>query len=154
MTVQNLLPRLLHSTPVLLTLFFSLMVVSLAGQTAEGDPIHSAVDTAAAYPGGQAEMMKWLSGEIQYPEGESRGGTVFCTFVVEKDGSLSHIELMRGMGAPYDDEVIRVLSTSPLWTPAVKDGQPVRSQQTLPVRFQARKGTQKGAKGDKKEKKK
>ena len=88
----------------------------------------------------QGDVTSWLSENIVYPK-EAKDkkieGTVFISFVVEKDGSPSAIKVMRGVegGNMLNDEALRVVSMMPKWTPGVQNGVAVRTQYMLPVHF-------------------
>jgi TonB family protein len=81
---------------------------------------------------------KYLSENLRYPEdAQSQGieGTVIVAFVVNTDGAVSDIEILRGIGGGCDEEVIRIVKGSPNWTPGMAGGKPVRSRMRLPLRF-------------------
>lgn len=82
--------------------------------------------------------MHWLA-MMPYPaeaKANKVEGAVYCRFVVEKDGSVSHIEIARSSGSDLlDQTVVDYLKTSPLWKPGLQRGKPVRVQYVLPVRF-------------------
>jgi protein TonB len=58
------------------------------------------------------------------------------SFIVEKDGSLSDIKVLRGIGGGLDEEAVRVLKSSPNWKPGIMNGRPVRVAYTMPIHFQ------------------
>jgi protein TonB len=62
-------------------------------------------------------------------------GTVYVTFVVEKDGSITDVRVLRGIGGGCDEEAVRVVKNSPKWSPGKQRGKPVRVQYNLPVKF-------------------
>jgi len=62
-------------------------------------------------------------------------GKVFVTFVVEKDGSLTDVKVVRGIGSGCDEEAMRVLKASPKWKAGIQNGRPVRVQYTMPINF-------------------
>lgn len=103
------------------------------------EDLSSEVDTPAEFPGGSPALMKFLAENIKYPEEAKKAnaeGMAVIQFVVEKDGTLSNFEnLKKDVRQDLTDEAMRVLRTSPKWTPATKDGQPVRVKMTLPIRF-------------------
>lgn len=81
---------------------------------------------------------RWVMQRVEYPdEAMSNGieGTVSTSFVIEKDGSLNLIEVIKTPDQSLSDEVMGVLEMSPKWTPGTKDGIPVRVRFTLPVAF-------------------
>jgi len=96
------------------------------------------VETEPQFPGGEDARTRFLQENIRYPE-EARNkkiqGTVFVQFVVERDGSLSNIEVVRGIGSGADEEVIRVMQLMPNWIPGQMRGRNVRVQFVMPVRF-------------------
>ena len=106
-----------------------------------GDPndsIYVIVAEHPGFPGSEEARMQFLRENIKYPaEAREKGiqGTVFVTFVVEKDGSLSNARILRGIGAGCDEEVLRIVEMMPNWTPGKKEGVPVRVQFNMPIRF-------------------
>jgi len=81
----------------------------------------------------------YIARNLKYPEQAMDSkiqGTVYVQFVVEKDGSLSHITILRGVVPLIDQEVVKVVKASPAWTPAKKKGVAVRVSYTIPIVFQ------------------
>lgn len=105
------------------------------------EPVESIVDFAEIAPefiGGQAALMKFLSDNIRYPQVDiemGNKGRVICTFVVEKDGSITDIKVVRGVSPSIDKEAMRVISEMPNWKPGFQNGRAVRVKFTLPVHF-------------------
>jgi hypothetical protein len=97
------------------------------------------VDQKAIFPGGEKLLYKFLYENIHYPADareKKKSGNVEAIFVVEQDGSVSSPRILRGVWPSIDAEVMRLLLLLPSgWTPAEKDGIPVRSEFLLPVRF-------------------
>jgi TonB family protein len=95
------------------------------------------VETMPEFPGGQQAMMKFIAENIQYPaDAMEKGGRVVCQFVVEKDGHIGDIQVVRTSGdASLDKEAVRVISSMPKWKPGRQRGQAVRVSYTLPVNF-------------------
>ena len=96
------------------------------------------VQNPAEFPGGQSALMKWLSNNIRYPEAAHRNkiqGIVTIKFVIEKDGSVSGVSVLKGVDKDLDAEAIRVVKRMPKWKPAWDGGQVVRSYFTLPITF-------------------
>jgi len=90
------------------------------------------------FPGGEAELFKFLVHHLRYPpEAKEIGvtGRVFVYFVVEPDGSISSLSVKRGIGSGCDEEALRVVALMPRWSPGKQGGIPVRVQFTLPVKF-------------------
>ena len=90
------------------------------------------------FPGGQAEMHKYIQQNLVYPEiARQKGisGTVAARFVVSKTGQVEQIEVLRGIGGGCDQEAIRVIRSMPHWTPGKQTGKAVAVYFTLPVKF-------------------
>ena len=105
----------------------------------EEGPVNIAmVEQKPEFPGGTAAMYKWLSDNINYPAAASEEGIqgkVTVQFIVEKNGSISHVTVVRGKHPALDAEAKRVVSKMPKWTPGRNNGQPVRVTYNLPVTF-------------------
>lgn len=97
------------------------------------------LDVQPEYPGGLTEAMKVVAANTKYPaEAKANGweGKVICTLIVEKDGSVSSVKVMRSSGyTVLDDEAVRAFSTLSNWAPGQKDGKLVRAQVMLPLQF-------------------
>jgi periplasmic protein TonB len=94
--------------------------------------------TEAIYKGGVEELIKYLSANLQYPIDcieMNIQGRVFLSFVVEKDGSISNIKVIKSAFKSLDEEAVRVVSKMKKWTPGTIDGQAVRTRCRLPVNF-------------------
>jgi len=122
---------------LLAALFFSIATASHA-QDKKSDPIYRSVEHSANFKGGIEAFYAFLAKNIHYPK-EARDhntqGKVIATFVVEEDGSLSNVTILRGIGNGCDDEAKRVLSASPKWNPGTQNGKTVRQQYTVPISF-------------------
>ncbi len=104
----------------------------------EPKPIFTVVEEDPSYPGGEEARIKFLSENIKYPEEAKEIGTqgrVFLTFVVEVDGSITDVKILRGIGSGCDDEAVRVVKSMPKWIPGKQRGVPVRVQFNLPIVF-------------------
>ena len=100
--------------------------------------IFEIVETMPEFPGGTSSMMNFLSNNINYPViAQENGiqGRVTCSFVVNIDGSIVDIQVVRGIDPSLDKEAMRVISTMPRWTPGMQRGKPVRVRYNLPVTF-------------------
>ncbi|TNF46613.1 MAG: energy transducer TonB [Bacteroidetes bacterium] len=97
-----------------------------------------AIIIEASYPGGQEELMKYIASSMKYPQDALDNGfqgKVYVGFVVNVDGSISDIELKRGVQESLDQEAMRIIRQMPNWNPAEQDGQAIKSSYTLPVSF-------------------
>lgn len=104
----------------------------------EEEEIFVVVENQPEFPGGQAAMMKFLSENIKYPViAQENGiqGRVICNFVVERDGSITDVQVVRGVDPSLDKEAVRVIQSMPKWKPGMQRGKPVRVRFTLPVVF-------------------
>lgn len=104
----------------------------------EGPMNVAMVEQQPMFPGGNAAMYKWLGENINYPAAASEEGIqgkVTVQFIVEKDGHISNVHVVRGKHPALDAEAKRVVSKMPKWTPGRNNGQPVRVTYNLPVTF-------------------
>ncbi len=102
------------------------------------DTIFEIVEEPANFPGGLEAFYTYLKKEINYPRQAQRmniEGRVFVKFVVELDGSLTDIEVIKGIGAGCDEEAVRVLQNSPKWKPGKQRGVPVRQSMIQFISF-------------------
>ena len=96
------------------------------------------VEQMPEYPGGQAALFEYLSKNIKYPadaEKKKVEGKVFVTFVVDTDGKITDVSLMRKVFPSLDAEAVRVISAMPNWIPGKQKGQVVRVKYTVPIMF-------------------
>jgi len=104
----------------------------------QNEEVFTVVEKMPEYPGGDDARIKFMVENIKYPEQAKKNGiqgVVFVSYVVEKDGKISNIKTIRGIGGGCDEEAERVISLMPNWKPGIQRGQPVRVQFNLPVRF-------------------
>jgi protein TonB len=104
-------------------------------------PSSSIVDEMPLFNGGEAvsAFREFVAKNLRYPEAEMDakvGGIVYVQFVVEKDGSLSHVKILKGVSPKIDEAVLAVISKSPAWLPGKQKGKPVRVAYTFPIEFQ------------------
>jgi protein TonB len=96
------------------------------------------VEQMPQFPGGQEALFAYIGKELKYPEQaveEGIEGAVFITFVVEVDGSITGVKVLRGIGGGCNEEAVRVVSGMPKWTPGKQRGQAVRVKYNLPIRY-------------------
>ena len=96
------------------------------------------VEQQPSFPGGPSALMQWLSSNIHYPPvAEENGiqGRVVVSFIVEPDGSISNVQVVRGVDPSLDKEAVRVCKAMPKWQPGKQNGQAVRVKYNLPVTF-------------------
>src|SRR5690606_41239011 len=100
------------------------------------DHIFEAVEVAPQPPGGMPAFLKYVGDNYRYPaQAEAQGvsGRVILTFVVETDGSLTDIKIVRDLKYGTGEEAVRVLQRAQKWSPGIQNGRPVRVQYTLPI---------------------
>jgi len=100
--------------------------------------IFTVVEEAPSYPGGDEARIKFLQENIKYPQMARESGisgTVYVTFVVERDGNVTDVKVMRGIGGGCDEEAIRVIKAMPKWNAGKQRGKPVRVQFNMPIKF-------------------
>ncbi len=96
------------------------------------------VEVQPSFMGGNSEMYKFLGKNLKYPSAAQRAniqGKVFLSFIVEKDGSITDIETMKGIGFGCDEEAMRVVKLMPKWIAGKQNGRNVRVKFTIPVFF-------------------
>ncbi|MFT5860653.1 MAG: protein TonB [Flavobacteriaceae bacterium] len=118
----------------LLILFLGLGIAQSSSAQAEFD----ITDQEAFFPGGEVAMRKFVRDNLNYPEiaiEKEEQGTVYVSFVVEKDGSLSQIKIARGVSESLDKEAIRLVKKMPNWIPGEVKAVKVLVRQNLPLNF-------------------
>ena len=102
------------------------------------DEVFDEVEVSPEFAGGMDALYQYLAENIQYPEqakADGVEGRVMVGFVVEKDGSITDAEVLRGIGGGCDEEALRVVNAMPNWTPGKQNGEAVRTRFNLPVVF-------------------
>ena len=104
----------------------------------DDERIFDVVEENPQVPGGEEALYKWLSSNIRYPEicrEQGVQGRVIVAFVVNKDGSIVDVKVVRSQDQHLSDEAVRVVKTMPKWKPARQGNKPVRARFNLPVMF-------------------
>ncbi len=107
-------------------------------EEAEETQIFMVVESMPMFPGGESALNRYLGENIKYPQMAKESGIqgrVFVTFVIEKDGRVSDVRVLRGIGGGCDEEAIRVVQNMPRWTAGKQRGKSVRVQFNLPIKF-------------------
>ncbi len=98
------------------------------------------VETMPTFRGGDLNVFRnWVNKRTRYPEEAITNkirGTVFLTFIVEKDGTVSNVTVIKGVHPLLDDEAVKAIASSPKWSPGLQRGQPVRVRFQIPLTFQ------------------
>ncbi|WP_342086579.1 M56 family metallopeptidase [Dyadobacter sp. OTU695] len=104
----------------------------------DATPIFTVVEVAPEYPGGNAEMFKFLARNIKYPKAASDAdvqGKVFVNFIVTPEGNIKNVSILKGIGFGCDEEALRVVSKFPKWAPGKQNGKAVNVKFTVPINF-------------------
>lgn len=136
-TIMKAILSVLLFIPVMLFSQQPLTVASPENAQNEGE-IYEEVDVEASFPGGSTEMMQYIAHNVKYPEVSMENGEqgkVFVQFVVNEDGTVGNIKVLRGVSKDIDIEAMRVVKNMPKWTPAKVDDKEVRTYARLPINF-------------------
>ena len=104
----------------------------------KADAIFDVVETQPNPPGGMSGWNKYLSDNLKYPTQARRmgvEGSVILVFVINTDGSIQDVEVLRGIGGGCDEEAIKIVKNAPKWEPGKQRGRPVRTRMRLPIKF-------------------
>ncbi len=92
----------------------------------------------AEFPGGEEALMKFIKDNLNYPPKAKRNniqGRIFVNFIIETDGSIIDVQVLRGIGYGCDEEALRVISLMPNWKPGIQNGNQIRFSYNLPILF-------------------
>ena len=104
----------------------------------DDDMIFTVVEQQPEYPGGMEAMSKFIGKNLKYPSTARRmgvDGKVFVQFVVDKEGKISDVQVIKGVSADCDKEAVRVVQMMPAWKPGKQNGKAVKARFVLPIRF-------------------
>ena len=102
------------------------------------EQVFTVVEKMPSFPGGDAELLKYIATNIKYPkESQDNGeqGRVICSFIVGRDGSVNNPEVLRGVTPLLNEEAVRVINTMPRWNPGMQRGKAVSVKYTVPITF-------------------
>ena len=136
----------MKSLKAIITALFFLFHFSVIAQTKEtliktpdnDTIIYTIVDEMPQFQGGDSALVDYITHNVHYPQAEKAQGIqgkVFVGFIVEKDGSISNVEIKRGIGEECDAEAVRVVKDMPAWIPGKRNGEPVRVSSMLPINY-------------------
>jgi len=111
---------------------------TIAERAKSGDEVYNMVDDPATFPGGIEGLMEYLQTNLKYPKtAREQGieGTVFISFIVEKDGTVTSPETAKGVSPEVDASALSVVQSFPKWSPGKHSGKVVRSKFVIPIRF-------------------
>lgn len=107
-------------------------------EQAKEDKVFMVVEDDPTFPGGQGKMMKYIQEHLEYPQMAREmdvQGTVHVSFVVQKDGSITDVKVLKGIGSGCDKEAKRVVRNMPKWKPGKQRGRAVKVNVRIPIRF-------------------
>lgn len=116
----------------------SLFETLLDVATSTKDTVYQIAEEMPEFPGGVEALMDFVGKNVKYPEEAKEkeiSGRVFMSFVIEKDGSVSNVKVLRGIGGGCDEEAVRVIKGMPKWKPGIQKGKPVRVSYMMPINF-------------------
>ena len=105
----------------------------------KGEEIIDPIEEKPQFPGGEEAFMKYIEENLVYPEKakeDSITGKVLVKFVVEADGSITNVEVIRSANKILDEEAVRVIKNMPKWIPGMQGDKPVRTLMKMPINFQ------------------
>ena len=113
--------------------------LSLSSKSREmNEQVFTVVEKMPSFPGGDAELLKYIATNIKYPkESQDNGeqGRVICSFIVGRDGSVNNPEVLRGVTPLLNEEAVRVINTMPRWNSGMQRGKAVAVKYTVPITF-------------------
>ena len=130
--------RLLATLSVLVLLFVANTNATAQNKKAAKDKVLEKAEVMPEYPGGDQAMMQFVAENVKYPQeaiDKEISGRVMVGFVVEKDGSISDVKVVKGIGGGCDEEAVRVVNAMPKWKPGMDKGKPVRVSYMMPFSF-------------------
>ena len=104
----------------------------------EQEEVYENVEEMAEFPGGEQALYMFLASNLRYPsDAQEQGaqGKVICQFVIEKNGSIKEVSVLKSIHPSLDKEAVRILKSMPKWKPGKQGGKPVRVRFTLPISF-------------------
>ncbi len=114
------------------------IITEEAPEEEDVDQVFTIVEQQAEFKGGMKKFLEYVGKKMKYPNVARRigvEGKVFVQFVVERDGSITDVLVIRGIGAGCDEEAIKVISESPKWNPGKQRGRAVRVRVIIPITF-------------------
>ena len=124
--------------PVIVLFLLTVLTASAQNPLKLDKTVYTVVKKQPEFPGGFGALQTYLKQNVHYPtEAQKAGvkGRVFVSFIIETDGQITDVQLLKGLGYGCDEESLRVIRAMPRWTPGSQDGRPLRVRYHLPVLF-------------------
>ncbi|MEI8045968.1 MAG: energy transducer TonB [Bacteroidota bacterium] len=102
------------------------------------EPVYTIIEVMPCFVGGDEARNKYIADNIKYPEKALANiiqGTVYVSFIIEKDGSVTNVKVLRGIGGGCDEESVRIIKQMPKWTPGTQNGKPRRVLFNMPIYY-------------------
>src|SRR6185312_15253815 len=116
----------------------TMIIAPIAAPAATGDDANKVFTVVQQKPQFPGDINKWLADRLEYPEEAKEAniqGTVFVAFIVERDGSITDVKILRGVNSALNGEALKKISSMPRWSPGQQNGHAVRVQYMVPVHF-------------------
>ena len=125
---------------LVITIFSLQMVSAQQGKNISDNLIYDikGLDVQPDFPGGRDEFFKFIAKNFRTPDVKKLEGKIYVTFIIEKDGSLTDVKVLKDLGHETGKEAIRVLELSPNWLPGEQNGKKVRCLYVLPISIETR----------------
>ena len=127
---------------LLILALFNVCALKVIAQTKDTSTVYTRLtdlnEIPPSFPGGDWKLEKFINKNLKYPQkawDSNVQGRVVVSFIIEKDGSLTEIKVVRSLSSDTDEEALRIINKSPKWIPGKQAGQPVRVLFTLPILF-------------------
>jgi protein TonB len=138
--------KLIYSVVMLVLLTGTAMCQSATQEASKGTPganpdskgVYTQVDVMPTFTGGNDALYNYLATNLKYPEAAKASkiqGAVFVRFIVNADGKVSNVTILKGIAGGCDEEAKRVIESMPAWNPGKQNGQVVAVQYKLPIKF-------------------
>lgn len=122
----------------LTTILLTLLTLTSFGQEIDSTNSIACVfvsEPMPSYPGGLAEMDRFIKKNLKYPKGMCVEGKVYVEFIVNENGSLSDFKVVKGLTDPFNNSALETIKKMPNWIPAKRDNQAIRTKMIIPITF-------------------
>lgn len=137
MKKNNVINRSFRGLSAAIATTVILLMAGSVNVSAQDEPM-TQPEIAPEYPGGTVAMLSYIQQNLKYPEGAKEQeiqGRVIVQFTIEKDGTVSDVNVVKSVDPLVDAEVVRIVSDMPAWKPGMHEGKPVRVSYSIPIRF-------------------
>jgi len=124
--------------PLIIFICFFYLSGFLNLKAQQEDKVFVMVEVPPEFPGGDNAMLEFFSDNsffVEKPVSKSINGVIFVQFIIETDGSVSNVKILKGLNPEVDEKLVKVISMMPKWTPGTQNGENVRVSFNIPVKF-------------------